>query len=315
MKKVYTTNEKGERVPYVEITEDKKRPGVFYHKFVYKAINAWGDSFKAQELYDEIVPSKLDNEFVKITKQLDQNFDRIGAPETEDSVIVDLLQGKISSQQVAAINKTNDMLALGLEPTINATSDPLADEGPRYYEGEITPAADTIFVFGSNPEGRHGIGAAADAVKSFGAKYYQGRGLQGGAYALVTKNLKKGFKEPKTGIVYETEGKRSVRPDQITNNIIEMYAVAKANPAKKFKIGFRNTIGATHNGYTGYEMMDMFKAAGEVPANVYFSKEWVDTGKLADDYISPDTTQTAPNNAPTNASGETIAEIPRSGNC
>jgi hypothetical protein len=257
----------------------------------------------------------LYNDFRKIVKVVDQNARRIGAPEVEDSLIADLQEGRITADQLITANRIKDAEALGISPDIDAPIEPLEEEGPRYYEGDITPSADTIFVFGSNPEGRHGIGAAADAVKSFGAKYYQGRGLQGGAYALVTKNLKKGFKEPKTGIVYETEGKRSVRPDQITNNIIEMYAVAKANPAKKFKIGFRNTIGATHNGYTGYEMMDMFKAAGEVPANVYFSKEWVDTGKLADDYISPDTTQTAPNNAPTNASGETIAEIPRSGNC
>ena len=49
-----------------------------------------------------------------------------------------------------------------------------------------------IFVFGSNPEGRHGAGAAKAALK-FGAKYGIGRGLQGQTYALVTKNLKEGF--------------------------------------------------------------------------------------------------------------------------
>ena len=49
-----------------------------------------------------------------------------------------------------------------------------------------------VFVFGSNPEGRHGAGAAKAALK-FGAKYGIGRGLQGQTYALVTKNLKEGF--------------------------------------------------------------------------------------------------------------------------
>ena len=49
-----------------------------------------------------------------------------------------------------------------------------------------------VFVFGSNPEGRHGAGAARTALQ-FGAKYGVGRGLQGQTYALVTKNLNTDF--------------------------------------------------------------------------------------------------------------------------
>ena len=30
----------------------------------------------------------------------------------------------------------------------------------KFYIGNVTPEANTIFVFGSNPEGRHGAGAA-----------------------------------------------------------------------------------------------------------------------------------------------------------
>lgn len=58
------------------------------------------------------------------------------------------------------------------------------------YTGNVRPDADTIFVFGSNPEGRHGAGAAKVAVKMFGAKYGQGEGLQGNSYALPTKELR-----------------------------------------------------------------------------------------------------------------------------
>jgi hypothetical protein len=47
-----------------------------------------------------------------------------------------------------------------------------------------------IFVFGSNTLGRHGAGAAKQAMK-FGAKYGQARGLQGQTYAIVTKDLAK----------------------------------------------------------------------------------------------------------------------------
>ena len=58
------------------------------------------------------------------------------------------------------------------------------------YTGDITPDANTIFVFGSNPEGRHGAGAAKVAREQFGAIYGQGEGLQGNSYALPTKDLR-----------------------------------------------------------------------------------------------------------------------------
>ena len=58
------------------------------------------------------------------------------------------------------------------------------------YTGNITPDANTIFVFGSNPEGRHGAGAAKIAREQFGAIYGRGEGLQGNAYALPTKRIK-----------------------------------------------------------------------------------------------------------------------------
>ena len=48
----------------------------------------------------------------------------------------------------------------------------------KVYDGNIEPDDNTIFVFGSNPEGRHGAGSALVAVKYFGAKYGQGEGLQ-----------------------------------------------------------------------------------------------------------------------------------------
>ena len=47
-----------------------------------------------------------------------------------------------------------------------------------------------IFVFGSNPQGRHGLGSAKEAKDKFGAIYGQGEGLQGNAYALPTKDLR-----------------------------------------------------------------------------------------------------------------------------
>ncbi len=61
-----------------------------------------------------------------------------------------------------------------------------------YYADRITPdwidqlADDEVFVFGSNPEGTHTGGAAAYAVKHFGAIVGQGEGIQGKSYAIPT---------------------------------------------------------------------------------------------------------------------------------
>ena len=60
-----------------------------------------------------------------------------------------------------------------------------------HYTGDVNPEENTIFVFGSNPTGYHGAGAAKDAANRFGAIYGQGEGLQGSAYALPTKRIDK----------------------------------------------------------------------------------------------------------------------------
>lgn len=135
---------------------------------------------------------------------------------------------------------------------------------PAYYEGDITPEKDVIFVFGSNPEGRHGAGAAKVAVDKFGAVYGQGEGLQGNAYALPTKDLR----------VKENNSYRSISPQQIIENIKKMYEVAKQNPDKTFKVAYKP--GPKLNGYTDEELISMFKSAGEIPSNVQFSKGWID---------------------------------------
>jgi len=140
----------------------------------------------------------------------------------------------------------------------------------QQYEGDVTPSENTIFVFGSNPEGRHGAGAAKVARNKFGAIYGQGEGLQGSSYALPTKDLR----------IKENSGFRSISIDDITSNISKMYEVAKQNPTKEFKVAFRNTDEKSLNGYTGLEMIEMFNNAGKIPSNIIFSKEWNDTGLL-----------------------------------
>ena len=138
---------------------------------------------------------------------------------------------------------------------------------PQSYEGMITPEPNTIFVFGSNPEGRHGAGAAKTAREKFGAIYGKGEGLQGNAYALPTKDLR----------VTANRGLKSISPEQITDNIRKMYEVARQNPDKQFKVAYTHGLNETSlNGYTGAEMIKMFKDAGPIPKNVVFSKNWTD---------------------------------------
>lgn len=159
---------------------------------------------------------------------------------------------------------------------------PVQSVVPPYYTGKITPDKNTVFVFGSNPEGRHGSGAALVAKNQFGAKYGQGEGLQGNAYALPTKDLR----------VTKDKGLRSIPGTQITESIKKLYVVAKQHPDKLFKIAFTNTTEASLNGYTGLEMIEMFNAAGVAPTNIIFSEEWFKTGKLLSTKVTPK--QTAP---------------------
>ena len=135
-----------------------------------------------------------------------------------------------------------------------------------YYIGDIVPEPNTIFVFGSNPEGRHGAGAAKIAKDKFGAIYGQGEGLQGNAYALPTKDLR----------IKKNRGFKSISPSEIIESIKKLYQTAISNPTKQFKVAYRNTTTTSLNGYTGLEMIEMFKQAGPIPSNIVFSKEWYD---------------------------------------
>lgn len=59
--------------------------------------------------------------------------------------------------------------------------------GPRVSNDHIDHLEENeIFVFGSNASGNHGGGAAAYAMRKFGAVWGQGEGLQGQSYAIPT---------------------------------------------------------------------------------------------------------------------------------
>lgn len=168
---------------------------------------------------------------------------------------------------------------------------------PSSYEGSITPDANTIFVFGSNPKGIHGAGAAYTAKTQFGAIQGKGEGMQGNAYALPTKDLDKakGTRWYRPGKKEETEVKewyknhsfsevqnhplnveRTMTPQQIIKGIQKLYEAARQNPDKQFKVSHYPFGKLSLNGYLGEEMLAMFKQVGEIPSNVVFNKEWTD---------------------------------------
>ena len=135
----------------------------------------------------------------------------------------------------------------------------------RFYEGDIKPEKGVVFVFGSNTEGRHGLGSAKIAREHFGAIYGQAEGLQGNSYGIPTKNLQ----------VKANKGYRSVSKAQIIQSIARMYECARENFDKTFMVAYRNAPGSmTLSGYSGREMISMFLKAGTPPYNVQFSMEW-----------------------------------------
>lgn len=165
----------------------------------------------------------------------------------------------------------------------------------KFYKGNIKPEDNVIMVFGSNPEGRHGAGAASIALSRFGAIYGQGEGLQGNSYALPTKDLvavlksrwyRPGINEANeikqwyesheySDLLYNPLNKeRSMHPNQIINNIKRFYRVATENPNKIFKVVNYRLGELSLNGYLGEEMRQMFLMAGEIPENVYFHESW-----------------------------------------
>lgn len=154
---------------------------------------------------------------------------------------------------------------------------------PKYYTGNITPEEGTIFVFGSNPEGRHGAGSARVAVQQFGAIYGRGEGLQGNSYALPTTELRFMYQNFSNDTALDvTHYSRQSRPvKSIIESIQLLYQCCKEHPDKKFKVAYRNQPDeVTLCGYAGRDLMWMFKAAGEYPDNLYFSEEWYNSGLL-----------------------------------
>lgn len=239
---------------------------------------------KNAELREQQIAEALEKEYEEQIsyEELLEEEQRAWKQEKSDheEYLLDILASKDSSLYNQVLEGTMDLYdAIREYEKLNDNSiyAPSSSESSLpFYEGNIEPTDDTIFVFGSNLEGRHGAGAAKIAREQFGAIYGLEEGLQGNAYALPTKDLR----------VKENKSLRSIPPEQIIESIKKLYETAKQYPNDQFKVAYRNINKASLSGYTGLEMIEMFKKAGSIPTNIVFSKEWVDTGLLTkDDYI------------------------------
>lgn len=214
------------------------------------------------------------------------------------------INGKWSESEVPVLTPnfagigTRDINEAGkkaIEEVYDKTFNKQKQDTPNSYEGDVTPDANTIFVFGSNLKGIHGAGAARTAKNSFGAKDGVGEGLTGDAYALPTKDLDKTVKTrwyrpgPKEEreikewykdhdyseiLNHPLNSERSISPQQIIESIKKLYDTARKNPDKQFKVSNYQLGQISLNGYIGEEMREMFIKAGEIPSNVLFSKSW-----------------------------------------
>lgn len=110
-----------------------------------------------------------------------------------------------------------------------------------------------IFVFGSNRAGRHGRGAARDAVINYGAIYGKGEGIQGDSYAIPTKD----------------ENLHTLPLVEIKKGVDRFLEFARKNPQLFFNL---TAIGTGLAGYSHTDMAPMFKDA---PSTCRLPAEWV----------------------------------------
>lgn len=109
-----------------------------------------------------------------------------------------------------------------------------------------------VFVFGSNLAGRHGKGAALEAVRHHGAIYGRGIGRQGMSYAIPTK-----------------DGKLKTLPLDIIRGVaLEFLMYAYENKDTKF---FLTRVGCGLAGYSDEQIAPLFN---QCPANVRIPPEW-----------------------------------------
>jgi predicted NAD-dependent protein-ADP-ribosyltransferase YbiA (DUF1768 family) len=219
---------------------------------VYKLINLYGDNPYTTEFYPDFRKSVLDNGTAKIDAEI------------PDRDIINYFAPQLAADMAKSIGEAVPSQPMGQTPATER------EYTPEKITKQNMPA-NGIFVFGSNTEGRHGLGAAKDAKNMFGAVQGQAEGLQGQSYAIITKDLAKGMKSiPLFGM----EGK------SIAEGVKTFVEFANNNPDKKFYV---TKIGSKLAGYTEEEIKNIFDAVNAlyrddiqnfIPDNVILPREF-----------------------------------------
>ena len=109
-----------------------------------------------------------------------------------------------------------------------------------------------IFVFGSNTQGQHFGGAAAQAHKDFGAEWGIGEGLTGQCYAFPTLD----------------ENMQKCTNTQLKASRLKLYKCANANPDKTFLL---TKVGCGIARFPEEKMEELFTNA---PNNIVKPEDW-----------------------------------------
>ena len=132
-------------------------------QYVYKMINAWGDSFRANEFYDSIRPSIIDNGFEKLTgykKIVSGKIIEASPAEVSDSEVVQLFKKGVPLDKQTAPTETN-VGGEGMDATVPVPDKPSSiTVVERYTDADVKANPNTIYVFGDNTK-RTGTGGQA----------------------------------------------------------------------------------------------------------------------------------------------------------
>ena len=236
---------------YQKVRYDNGDPVLIYDKdgnaiHIYKLINLLGDGAFASEYYNVNKPSVFNNG----TKKIDN--------EIPDADIINHFAPR-----------TTDPKPIAPAPVQQAIVSGEREYTPEKLTRENMPT-NGIFVFGSNTEGRHGLGAAKDAKNMFGAIKGQAEGLQGKSYAIVTKNLTSGIEM--FGRKITKTGERSIERFEIREQLEDLMQFAENNSDKKFYV---TKLGSSLAGYSVEEIKDLFeKIKDTIPNNVILPREY-----------------------------------------
>lgn len=120
----------------------------------------------------------------------------------------------------------------------------------RFHADNTIPKGDWVWVFGSNNAGKHSCGTAKVAHVTFKAKYGEGRGLTGRAYAIATK----GEKGAELAI------------DEIADQVSSFLQFAQSSP----RLGFYITRLTSE----AHPEADLAKLFANAPQNCCLPQEW-----------------------------------------